>query len=126
MDHFAECRPTIQAYYACLQQSEYVAPRCRKEQRDYLQCRMDRGMMGKEDVENYGIPTTQFDESVYQEFNTWLGMLRGMSGSDAWSKLAKMKRERLDRSRAAAVEKAEKEAAAGVAPAPAPAPVASS
>lgn len=60
LDHFRECRTNIEAYYRCLQQNEYIAPRCREEVKAYLECRMEKGLMNKADIEAFGVPSSEF------------------------------------------------------------------
>ncbi|KAG5480595.1 hypothetical protein LSCM1_06299 [Leishmania martiniquensis] len=60
LDHYRECKSEIELYYTCLKANNYMAPMCRDEVRDYLQCRMDRGLMKKTDVQSFGIPETTF------------------------------------------------------------------
>lgn len=60
LDHFRECKHQITAYYACLQANEMLAPRCRDGVRDYLRCRMDRGLMTPAEVSSFGLPETEF------------------------------------------------------------------
>ena len=60
LDHYRECKSEIEKYYTCLKENEYVSPMCRDQVRDYLQCRMDRGLMKKTEVSSFGIPETEF------------------------------------------------------------------
>nr|CCC94575.1 conserved hypothetical protein [Trypanosoma congolense IL3000] len=60
LDHYRECKSQIEEYYMCLKKNDYVTPMCRDFVRDYLQCRMDRGLMKSADIEGFGIPNTEF------------------------------------------------------------------
>ncbi|KAG5481243.1 hypothetical protein CUR178_06476 [Leishmania enriettii] len=60
LDHYRECKSEIEAYYICLRENDYTAPLCRDQVREYLECRMDRGLMKKTDVKSFGIPETEF------------------------------------------------------------------
>lgn len=60
LDHFRECGDYIEAYYTCLKENEYTTPLCRDATKDYLQCRMDRGLMKKTDMSSFNIPSTEF------------------------------------------------------------------
>lgn len=60
LDHFRECKTEIEHYYVCLKANEYMAPMCRDEVREYLECRMERGLMKKADVRGFGLPETEF------------------------------------------------------------------
>eukprot|EP01065_Artemidia_motanka_P024199 TRINITY_DN28839_c0_g2_i1.p3 TRINITY_DN28839_c0_g2~~TRINITY_DN28839_c0_g2_i1.p3 ORF type:complete len:148 (+),score=24.68 TRINITY_DN28839_c0_g2_i1:43-444(+) len=59
LDHLSECRDRIEAYYVCLGEHNNLAPKCREEAREYLQCRMDRGLMTPEPTERW-LPQTVF------------------------------------------------------------------
>ncbi len=60
LDHFRECKAQIETYYTCLKRNDYVSPMCRDETREYLKCRMDRGLMKQTDVSAFGLPETEF------------------------------------------------------------------
>jgi cytochrome c oxidase assembly protein subunit 19 len=60
LDHFRECKNEVQEYYKCLESHDNLAPMCRDLVKKYLQCRMDRGLMNKADVDNFGLPNTDF------------------------------------------------------------------
>lgn len=60
LDHFRECVKEIESYYVCLKTNNYLAPLCRDQTRDYLQCRMDRGLMTPTEIAGFGIPETEF------------------------------------------------------------------
>eukprot|EP00669_Euglena_mutabilis_P010314 TRINITY_DN5066_c0_g1_i1.p1 TRINITY_DN5066_c0_g1~~TRINITY_DN5066_c0_g1_i1.p1 ORF type:complete len:158 (+),score=12.19 TRINITY_DN5066_c0_g1_i1:37-474(+) len=67
LDHFAECRHTIEEYMKCLKENDYVGPNCRKEVKSYMQCRMDKGLMAKEPMENLGLPDEKMDPRLLAE-----------------------------------------------------------
>jgi cytochrome c oxidase assembly protein subunit 19 len=50
LDHDAECREPMQEYLACLNVNEEVHHKCRELSKHYLQCRMDRNLMAKDDL----------------------------------------------------------------------------
>jgi cytochrome c oxidase assembly protein subunit 19 len=60
LDHFRECKTEIESYYRCLEAHAHVAPMCRDQVRTYLACRMDRGLMNRTDMSNFGLPETTF------------------------------------------------------------------
>lgn len=60
LDHYRECKREIEKYYTCLKTNDYVTPMCRDEVREYLTCRMERGLMKKTDISSFGIPETEF------------------------------------------------------------------
>jgi len=54
LDHDAECKTFIEKYTACLNDSKDVHYKCKELSRDYLQCRMDRQLMSKENLNDMG------------------------------------------------------------------------
>lgn len=50
LDHDAECNPFIEKYMACLNDSNDMHHKCKQLSKDYLQCRMERKLMFKEDL----------------------------------------------------------------------------
>jgi cytochrome c oxidase assembly protein subunit 19 len=60
LDHFRECKAEIEQYYVCLKANNYCTPMCRDYTRNYLKCRMDRGLMKQADVNAFGLPETEF------------------------------------------------------------------
>ncbi|KAF0852717.1 mitochondrial CIV assembly protein Cox19 [Andalucia godoyi] len=49
LDHLGECKVLVDRVLACMRKHEQQSRFCRLEFRDYLQCRMDKGLMQKED-----------------------------------------------------------------------------
>lgn len=54
LDHDGECRPFMESYLECLQESRDTHHKCRDLSKDYLQCRMDKQLMSKENLDNLG------------------------------------------------------------------------
>mmetsp|Transcript_24979 Transcript_24979/g.58618 ORF Transcript_24979/g.58618 Transcript_24979/m.58618 type:complete len:125 (-) Transcript_24979:1470-1844(-) len=54
LDHDAECKTFIEKYLACMNQSNDVHHKCKPISKDYLQCRMDRQLMSKENLNDLG------------------------------------------------------------------------
>jgi len=54
LDHFAECKKPMQTYLDCLQEHKDRHNECRDFSREYLQCRMDNGLMSKENLDQMG------------------------------------------------------------------------
>lgn len=54
LDHGAECRTTMERYLSCLKESNEVHHKCRDYSKEYLQCRMDRQLMAKENLDQLG------------------------------------------------------------------------
>mmetsp|Transcript_20923 Transcript_20923/g.45553 ORF Transcript_20923/g.45553 Transcript_20923/m.45553 type:complete len:128 (-) Transcript_20923:1614-1997(-) len=54
LDHDSECKPFIAKYMECLNDSSQVHHKCKELSKDYLQCRMDRQLMSKENLDDMG------------------------------------------------------------------------
>jgi cytochrome c oxidase assembly protein subunit 19 len=54
LDHDSECKQPMQVYILCLKESRDMHHKCRDLSKDYLECRMNRELMAKEDLENMG------------------------------------------------------------------------
>ncbi|KAH8822816.1 hypothetical protein DL96DRAFT_1533455 [Flagelloscypha sp. PMI_526] len=55
LDHYGECKEKMMTYMQCLKQNEATSTPCRQLSRDYLQCRMDKGLMEKDEWSNLGL-----------------------------------------------------------------------
>ncbi|KAA0162126.1 hypothetical protein FNF27_08094 [Cafeteria roenbergensis] len=54
LDHKGECKDFMRAYLSCMQQKKSTHYRCSDASRDYLECRMSRGLMTEEDLDSLG------------------------------------------------------------------------
>lgn len=54
LDHMHECDLEKKEYLACLKTSGHQSERCRQFSKKYLQCRMDRNLMAKQDMSELG------------------------------------------------------------------------
>ncbi|KAK9855153.1 hypothetical protein WJX84_006011 [Apatococcus fuscideae] len=54
LDHFGECKEVKEAYLACLKEEKGAAERCKGLTQEYLQCRMDRNLMARQDMSGLG------------------------------------------------------------------------
>lgn len=54
LDHDAECKPFMEKYMSCLSKSDDVHHKCKELSKGYLQCRMDRQLMSRENLNNMG------------------------------------------------------------------------
>ncbi|KAJ8614456.1 hypothetical protein CTAYLR_000823 [Chrysophaeum taylorii] len=54
LDHAGECKPFKEAFLACMKEhgSEHI--NCKPLSKQYLQCRMDRGLMARDDLAKVG------------------------------------------------------------------------
>ncbi|KAI0515549.1 hypothetical protein KFK09_008214 [Dendrobium nobile] len=57
LDHLHECDVEKKDYIACLKSSGYQSEKCRHLSKKYLQCRMERNLMAKQNLSELG-----FDE----------------------------------------------------------------
>ena len=55
LDHDGECKAVKEKYEACLSRNENVTISCRKLAKEYLACRMSRGLMAKEEWKALGL-----------------------------------------------------------------------
>ena len=81
LDHFRECKPEVAAYYKCLEAEKMMPALCRDETRTYIQCRMDKGLMDKQDIDAFGIPRTEFVPSKHHKQTLENAALRVNKGS---------------------------------------------
>jgi len=54
LDHDGECKEYMKRYMKCLRENDNGNHMCRAESKDYLQCRMDRQLMAKEEFGKLG------------------------------------------------------------------------
>jgi len=54
LDHEAECKEFMIRYMGCLRENQSNNSVCRLQAKDYLQCRMDKNLMAKEDWTKLG------------------------------------------------------------------------
>ncbi|XP_020600323.1 cytochrome c oxidase assembly protein COX19-like isoform X3 [Phalaenopsis equestris] len=64
LDHLHECDLEKKEYVDCLKSSRFQTEKCRHLSKKYLQCRMERNLMAKQDLTELG-----FDEQ--NEMNTF-------------------------------------------------------
>jgi cytochrome c oxidase assembly protein subunit 19 len=55
LDHLGECKNVVERVLQCMRDHKQEARFCRQEFRDYLQCRMERGLMQKEEWDKLGL-----------------------------------------------------------------------
>jgi len=54
LDHEGECKELMLKYMKCLHQGENTNSQCRQAAKDYLECRMDRQLMAREEWSKLG------------------------------------------------------------------------
>ncbi|KAL7420059.1 Cytochrome c oxidase assembly protein cox19 [Cryptotrichosporon argae] len=55
LDHDGECKTYMLAYMRCIKANAQDNGACRPESRAYLECRMDHGLMQRDDMANLGL-----------------------------------------------------------------------
>jgi len=59
LDHGAECKEPMELYLNCLKENKDMHYKCRDLSKNYLQCRMDRQLMSREDLNDLGYSEEQ-------------------------------------------------------------------
>ncbi|KAL6051645.1 Cytochrome c oxidase assembly protein cox19 [Balamuthia mandrillaris] len=67
LDRSGECSELVRTYYKCLHSNDFNSDRCRKEAKVYLQCRMDNGLMKKEDLSLLGFAEDTLEAPTEEE-----------------------------------------------------------
>ena len=62
LDHFGECKQEMKAYMDCLRSHGSESGRCRELAKAYLVCRMERGLMAKQDLSELGFKQPRSNE----------------------------------------------------------------
>jgi len=55
LDHEGECKDVMISYLRCIKLNQGNNGACRPESRAYLECRMDKGLMQRDDMVNLGL-----------------------------------------------------------------------
>jgi cytochrome c oxidase assembly protein subunit 19 len=88
LDHFGECQAPMQAYIECLQANQETHHKCRDQSKDYLECRMSKGLMSQENLEQMGYSEEQkvVDAKVYDKKKEKEGFVAGkhIEGKSQW------------------------------------------
>ncbi|OMJ80069.1 hypothetical protein SteCoe_19759 [Stentor coeruleus] len=62
LDHFQECEILAEKYRLCLAASSGIPKKCKDEAKNYLECRMNKGLMAKQNMEELGfIPESSWE-----------------------------------------------------------------
>eukprot|EP01112_Ceratiomyxa_fruticulosa_P008428 TRINITY_DN2186_c0_g1_i3.p1 TRINITY_DN2186_c0_g1~~TRINITY_DN2186_c0_g1_i3.p1 ORF type:complete len:106 (+),score=22.40 TRINITY_DN2186_c0_g1_i3:174-491(+) len=54
LDHYGECYQEMNTYMNCMKQNKGDSIHCQDSAKTYLVCRMDKGLMAKEELSNMG------------------------------------------------------------------------
>ncbi|KAF7975747.1 hypothetical protein HWV62_8529 [Athelia sp. TMB] len=63
LDHYGECKDQMMQYMACLRQNGSTSTPCRILSKDYLDCRMNNGLMERDEWKNLGLSNLEQAES---------------------------------------------------------------
>ncbi|RDX56248.1 hypothetical protein K466DRAFT_581383 [Polyporus arcularius HHB13444] len=55
LDHYGECKDFMKKYLDCLRKNGSNSSPCRHLNKDYLECRMSRGLMERDEWTNLGL-----------------------------------------------------------------------
>ncbi|THV06051.1 hypothetical protein K435DRAFT_712052 [Dendrothele bispora CBS 962.96] len=55
LDHYAECKEQMTIYMNCLRENSSTSSACRDLSKQYLDCRMQKGLMEKDEWRNLGL-----------------------------------------------------------------------
>eukprot|EP00118_Oscarella_pearsei_P010196 m.61655 g.61655 ORF g.61655 m.61655 type:complete len:81 (+) comp35016_c0_seq1:205-447(+) len=61
LDHMGECKEYMQAYMACLKSSGSDNHKCRRQCKQYLECRMKKNLMANEEFVKLGFQDDKID-----------------------------------------------------------------
>ncbi|KAJ7042630.1 hypothetical protein C8F04DRAFT_945551 [Mycena alexandri] len=54
LDHYGECKDQMKLYMTCLRANSSTSSPCRLLSKDYLDCRMNKGLMERDEWKNLG------------------------------------------------------------------------
>lgn len=89
LDHEGECKAKMTVFLQCLKDNKGDHFPCKSDSKTYLQCRMDVGLMNKEDLNTLGLGInpeyirTEVVEDVKEKKGFIAGL--GVVGSKKWS-----------------------------------------
>lgn len=89
LDHDGECKDVMQAYMSCLKKNNNDNGACRQQSKAYLQCRMDKGLMDKDEMDNLGFKGVGDEQSKTHSEKT--GDAAKSRSSDAYPSPTKSK-----------------------------------
>ncbi|KAI0067938.1 hypothetical protein BV25DRAFT_893381 [Artomyces pyxidatus] len=62
LDHYGECKDIMTQYLECLRKNSSTSSECRHLNRDYLGCRMQKGLMEQDEWKNLGLTNLKGDQ----------------------------------------------------------------
>ncbi|KAH9836516.1 uncharacterized protein C8Q71DRAFT_835013 [Rhodofomes roseus] len=67
LDHYGECKDHMKVYLDCLRKNASNSTPCRHLNRDYLDCRMNRGLMDRDEWKNLGMSNVDSKASATKD-----------------------------------------------------------
>jgi len=68
LDHNSECKSSMQAFLGCMKEEKGKHHRCKELSKKYLECRIERGLMQEEDLDELGFKhEVSIDEAKFEE-----------------------------------------------------------
>ncbi|KAJ7102294.1 hypothetical protein B0H15DRAFT_769191 [Mycena belliarum] len=64
LDHYGECKQQMKLYMTCLRANSSTSSPCRLLSKDYLDCRMTKGLMERDDWKNLGFQSKEDKEAA--------------------------------------------------------------
>ncbi|PWN29122.1 hypothetical protein BDZ90DRAFT_206332, partial [Jaminaea rosea] len=64
LDHEGECKQVMTEYMRCMKENRQDNGKCRHLSRRYLECRMEKGLMEKDEMKNLGFQGNEEPASV--------------------------------------------------------------
>jgi len=55
IDHFKECDEYYKNYMNCIKSNSGASTKCRNETKEYMECRMNKDLMEKQELKNLGL-----------------------------------------------------------------------
>jgi len=55
IDHFKECDEYYKNYMDCIKSNSGASTKCRNETKEYMECRMNKDLMEKQELKNLGL-----------------------------------------------------------------------
>lgn len=63
LDHEGHCKKPMLRYFGCLRENRDNNSACQQQSKDYLECRMNNGLMAKESWEKLGFKSDEKKET---------------------------------------------------------------
>ncbi|KDQ54813.1 hypothetical protein JAAARDRAFT_181453, partial [Jaapia argillacea MUCL 33604] len=77
LDHYGECKNQMMLYMNCLRKNSNSSSPCRQLSKEYLECRMQRGLMDRDEWHNLGLGNLQGDTKRVQSADPKKGTTAG-------------------------------------------------